>query len=77
MFSVWGYGFLSVTLISLMSLLGVATIPFIGKSMYKKVLSLLVALAVGTLAGDAILHLIPHVSTFYIQLTLSLYTVNI
>ncbi|XP_031556231.1 zinc transporter ZIP14-like isoform X2 [Actinia tenebrosa] len=57
---VWGYGFLSVTIISLASLVGVATIPFVGRTMYKKVLALLVALAVGTLAGDATLHLIPH-----------------
>ena len=59
--TVWGYGFLAVTMISLTSLVGVATIPFIGKSMYKKVLTTLVALAVGTLAGDALLHLMPHV----------------
>lgn len=58
----WGYGFLAVTIISLVSLLGVATIPFVGRAMYKKVLALMVALAVGTLAGDAVLHLIPHVS---------------
>lgn len=59
--SVWGYGFVSVTIISLTSLAGVATIPFFGKSMYKKVLATLVALAIGTLAGDSLLHLLPHV----------------
>ena len=60
---VWGYGFAAVTIISITSLVGVATIPFVGKKMYKKILAMLVALAVGTLAGDSLLHLIPHVRT--------------
>jgi len=51
-----------VTIISLTSLAGVATIPFLRKKIYKKILAMLVALAVGTLAGDSLLHLIPHVS---------------
>lgn len=51
-----------MTLISLTSLAGVATIPFIGKRLYNKVLDLLVGLAVGSLAGDGLLHLLPHVS---------------
>jgi len=59
--TVWGYGFLAVTMISLTSLVGVATIPFFGKRMYKKILATLVALAVGTLVGDSLLHLMPHV----------------
>ena len=60
---VWGYGFAAVTIISITSLAGVATIPFVGKKMYKKILAMLVALAVGTLAGDSLLHVIPHVRT--------------
>lgn len=60
MLCVWGYGVLSITVISLASLLAIAIIPFIGRSFYKKLMSFLVALAVGTLAGDALLHLIPH-----------------
>ena len=50
-----------MTIISITSLVGVATIPFVGKKMYKKILAMLVALAVGTLAGDSLLHLLPHV----------------
>lgn len=57
---IWGYGIGAVTLISLTSLAGVATIPFIGKRLYNKVLDLLVGLAVGSLAGDGLLHLLPH-----------------
>ncbi|XP_078381145.1 metal cation symporter ZIP14-like [Oculina patagonica] len=58
--AIWGYGFLAVTIISITSLVGVATIPFLGKSVYKKILAMLVALAVGSLAGDSLLHLLPH-----------------
>lgn len=57
------YGFLSITVISMSSLFAIAIIPCLGKTIYNKVMSFLVALAVGTLAGDAFLHLIPHVST--------------
>ena len=65
--TVWGYGILAVTVISLTSLVGVATIPFFGKKMYKKILATLVALAVGTLAGDSLLHLLPHVWTILLH----------
>ncbi|XP_031570766.1 zinc transporter ZIP8-like [Actinia tenebrosa] len=57
---VWMYGFVSITVISLSSLFAIAIIPCLGKTIYNKVMSFLVALAVGTLAGDAFLHLIPH-----------------
>lgn len=56
----WGYGFVSITLISLLSLSVIAVIPCLKKSYYVMVMAYLVALAVGTLAGDALLHLIPH-----------------
>lgn len=58
----WVGGFLSITIISLLSLLGVVLIPLMNKVFFKFLLSFLVALAVGTLSGDAFLHLIPHVS---------------
>ena len=54
-----------MTAISALSLVGVCTVPFVGKKMYKKVLALLVALAVGSLAGDSLLHLLPHVRVAY------------
>lgn len=58
----WVGGFVSITIISLLSLLGIVLIPLMGKVFFKFLLSFLVALAVGTLSGDALLHLIPHVS---------------
>ncbi|KAG7526806.1 hypothetical protein JOB18_045407 [Solea senegalensis] len=56
----WIGGFISITIISLLSLLGVVLIPLMNRVFFKFLLSFLVALAVGTLSGDAFLHLIPH-----------------
>ncbi|KAG2458326.1 zinc transporter ZIP6 [Polypterus senegalus] len=58
--SAWIGGFLSITIISMLSLLGVILIPLMNRVFFKFLLSFLVALAVGTLSGDALLHLIPH-----------------
>ncbi|XP_041988378.1 zinc transporter foi [Aricia agestis] len=60
MFSVWLYSSLSITAISACGLLGVAVIPIMDKTYYNHMLQFLVALAVGTLSGDALLHLMPH-----------------
>ncbi|XP_052089469.1 zinc transporter ZIP6-like isoform X1 [Mytilus californianus] len=57
---VWGFSCLSVTVISLVGLLGVTVIPIMQKVFYNHLLQFLVALAVGALSGDAMLHLIPH-----------------
>lgn len=64
----WVGGFISITIISLLSLLGVVLIPLMNRVFFKFLLSFLVALAVGTLSGDAFLHLIPHVSPRDVQL---------
>ncbi|XP_067837837.1 zinc transporter ZIP6-like [Heptranchias perlo] len=58
--AVWIGGFVSVTVISLLSLLGITFMPLMNKSFFKFLLTFLVALAVGTLSGDAFLHLLPH-----------------
>ncbi|XP_014215485.1 zinc transporter foi isoform X2 [Copidosoma floridanum] len=60
MFLVWGCASVSVVAISLVGLVGIAVIPLTSKSYYSHVLQFLVALAVGTLCGDALIHLIPH-----------------
>ncbi|XP_064644191.1 zinc transporter ZIP10-like [Lineus longissimus] len=57
---VWGYSTLSVLVISLVGLCGVAIVPVIQKVFYTHLIQYLVALAVGSLAGDAMLHLLPH-----------------
>lgn len=60
MFAVWLYSSLSITAISACGLLGVVVIPIMHKTYYNHLLQFLVALAVGTLCGDALLHLMPH-----------------
>jgi len=56
----WGYGVLAITICSALSLTVIIMIPCLEQSYYDKVMAFLVALAVGTLCGDALLHLIPH-----------------
>ena len=60
--TVWLYATLSIVVVSLCGLLGVAVIPIMQRVFYQQLLQFLVALAVGTLCGDALLHLLPHVS---------------
>ena len=49
--SVWGYGLLCVTGISLMSICGVMVLPFMSKGFYNSMLTGLIGLAVGSLFG--------------------------
>ena len=56
---VWGLAFISVTIISCTSLVGVLVVPFLSKSSYLSALNLLEGLAVGSLVASAIFHLIP------------------
>ncbi|KAL9979336.1 hypothetical protein ACROYT_G016986 [Oculina patagonica] len=60
----WGYGFLSVTIISCASLLGAFVVPFMNQSFYKILLLFMVSLAVGVLSGSGVFHLIPHTFGF-------------
>lgn len=61
-FPAWGFGILSVTIISLASLLGAFVVPFMNKAFYRKLLLFMVSLAVGVLGGSGLFHLLPHVS---------------
>lgn len=57
--AVWGFGLLFVTIVSFCSLIGVAILPLLTKSTYDVMLTLFEGLAVGSLVGSAIFHLIP------------------
>ncbi|KAK3786505.1 hypothetical protein RRG08_039152 [Elysia crispata] len=57
---VWGFSCVAVVVISLVGLFGVAVIPIMQKVFYNHLLQFLVALAIGALSGDALLHLLPH-----------------
>ncbi|GIY76716.1 zinc transporter foi [Caerostris extrusa] len=57
---VWLYASLAVILISLCGLISVAVIPIMQKWFYHTLLQFLVGLAVGSLSGDGLLHLMPH-----------------
>ncbi|XP_062975898.1 zinc transporter ZIP5 [Elgaria multicarinata webbii] len=61
--SIWtglGWGFLAITLTSLPSALALVLVPLLSHKFFHFLLAFLVALAVGTLCGDALLHLWPH-----------------
>ncbi|XP_040276423.1 metal cation symporter ZIP8 [Bufo bufo] len=61
---VWGFGFLTVTIINLTSLLGLFITPLIKKPYFPKILTYFVGLAIGTLFSNAIFQLIPEAFGF-------------
>lgn len=63
-YTVWGYGFLAVTVINLASLLGLLLLPFTKKPYFPKVLTYFIGLAIGTLFSNAVLQLIPEALGF-------------
>ena len=58
-YEVWGYSLLMVTFISLTSVVGVGVMPLMSRTFYSNLLTCLIGLAVGSLAGSAVFHLIP------------------
>ncbi|TGZ68080.1 hypothetical protein CRM22_004455 [Opisthorchis felineus] len=57
---VWAASLIAIVVISAVGLLGVAVVPLVQKMFFNQVIQYLVAVAVGTLTGDAMLHLLPH-----------------
>ncbi|XP_046990468.1 zinc transporter ZIP10 [Schistocerca americana] len=56
----WLYATLSIAIISVSGIIGLIVVPLASKAYYHQVLSFLIATAVGTLCGDALLHMLPH-----------------
>lgn len=56
---VWGYGTLSVLIIGVIAVLVALVVPRFSDSVYEAVTHTMIGLAVATLTGDAVLHLIP------------------
>uniref|UniRef100_A0A182QJL7 Zinc transporter n=1 Tax=Anopheles farauti TaxID=69004 RepID=A0A182QJL7_9DIPT len=56
----WIYATACVLVISLCGLVGVAMVPLAKSIAYDDILRFLIALGVGTLCGDALMHLLPH-----------------
>lgn len=59
----WLYASISILIISMCGLVGVAIVPLMRSNSYNYILMFLVAIAIGTLAGDALMHLLPHALT--------------
>ena len=59
--TVWGVGFLSVSLINLASLLGALVLPCTERAFFSRVLTYFIALSIGTLLSNALFQLIPEV----------------
>ncbi|OQV21611.1 Zinc transporter ZIP12 [Hypsibius exemplaris] len=55
----YGYGTVAVVIVSLISVVGILFIPLFKRSIYEYALQGFIALGVGTLSGDALLHLLP------------------
>uniref|UniRef100_A0ACB8EXF8 Uncharacterized protein n=1 Tax=Sphaerodactylus townsendi TaxID=933632 RepID=A0ACB8EXF8_9SAUR len=74
---VWGFGFLSVSLINVAAFLGVFVVPCTKKVFFSRILTYFIALSIGTLFSNALFQLIPEVhvvpfmkKTFYKRLLL-------
>ena len=50
----------AIVVISLCGVFGILVVPIMQRVLYQHLIQFLIALAVGTLTGDALLHLLPH-----------------
>jgi hypothetical protein len=62
---VWGFGFLSVIIITLVSLIAVIFIPLGKARIAHHILTVLVAFGFGAIAGDALFHIMPALYTLH------------
>lgn len=60
-FVAWGFGFASVTIRNMFALSGAVFLPCTKKTFYHKIMIFMVGLAVGSLAANGLLVLIPEV----------------
>lgn len=59
----WIYASASIFILSACGLLGILLVPLMKTVAYQEILNFLIAVAVGTLSGDALMHLLPHALT--------------
>ena len=57
---VWGLAVGAISAIALCDIFAVLAVPIIQRLFYQHLIQFLIALAIGTLLGDALLHLVPH-----------------
>ena len=69
---IWCYGLLSVTVKSFMAVIGLCFLPMMSKSYYNHFLTTMIGLAVGSLTGSALFHLIPAAFDLENKLNISL-----
>jgi len=62
--AVYGYGTLSVFVITIISLCGLLVVEFRHTHAYRHIINVMLGLGVGTLVGDSLLHLIPMVRKY-------------
>ncbi|XP_011178623.2 zinc transporter ZIP6 [Zeugodacus cucurbitae] len=60
LWNAWIYASVSIFILSACGLLGILLVPLMKTIAYQEILKFLVAVAIGTLAGDALMHLLPH-----------------
>ena len=59
--AVWGYSILSVIIVSVLAPLGLVITKWKDQPAYKYIMTLMLGLGMGSLTGDALIHLIPQV----------------
>lgn len=60
MFIAWFYASASIFILSASGLIGILIIPLMKAVAYQQILDFLISIAIGTLSGDALMHLLPH-----------------